>query len=293
MHTEDEPLPPVPLTAGQLQPPIRRRPTAVGADDAELRWEDVRHLFPDCHLVATRFSDQTQASFNCWSESVGGECEIRVLVRSAWDPDSISTWLQRAYALQPLDLPCGPMVSHAGQVDRFAIVGQVSLRNTPLDDLLKRGVMARAPLMGLVDSLLETFALLHQAGVVHGRLTTRSIGCWASRVDLVDLLEPPAPAPGDAVDAPAPSVEDDLYQLAAIFYTAATGRRWLGPGTARDYLEKSAAEGPLAEAIFNLLDRPPDRRYQSAAAFRRALVAPTIPKIPTLLERAFGTLVWK
>jgi hypothetical protein len=287
MDAEDEALPPQPLPSGQLQPPVRRPPTAVGADDAELRWEDVSHLFPECRLVATRHADQCQAAFVCQSTLSGKVCQIRVLLRSAWAADSITAWLSYAAAVQPLDLPTGPVVTHLGQRDRFAFVGQVWLPNTILDDRLRRGGMAKAPLHALVQSLLQTFALLHQAGVVHGRLTTRSIGCRAIRIDLDDLLEPPAPAPAGAVEPPAPSVEDDLYQLAAIFYTAATARQWLGPGTAREFLDRSAAEGPLAEAILRMLTREPGERYPTASAFRRGIEQPVTS---TIFRRVLASL---
>lgn len=290
MDAEDEALPPLPLTAGQLQPPVRHPPTAVGADDAELGWEDVSDLFPECHLVATRFADQCQAHFICHFTTSPHLIDLRVLVRSAWNARSVATWLARALAVRPLDLPCGPQVSHAGQTDRFAFVGQTCFPTRPLIDPLASGGLGKAPLTALVDSLLGTFAILHRAEVFHGRLTTGSVSSSAHRYHLVDLLDPPARTATGGAELSVGSVEDDLGQLAAIFYTAATGRKWLGPGTAREFLDRSAAEGPLADAIVRMLTAEPGIRFPSAAAFHRGIRE---LHAPAILKRVFGSLVWQ
>jgi diguanylate cyclase (GGDEF)-like protein len=184
----------------------------------------------------------------------------------------------------------------------------VDAGGTPLDSVLPAGPMGLAELLTLAVDLAEVVATVHGRGVVHkdlnpGNILLSGVPRRPSLIDfglamtfaeerpgfvhenliagtLVYLAPEQTGRTGRSVDHRA-----DLYALGATLYELATGRPPFGTDDPlrliRDHLVRIPARpdevnpalpAGLSDLLLRLLEKEPDRRYQSAAGLAHDLV---------------------
>ncbi|WP_433833003.1 sensor histidine kinase [Actinoplanes sp. CA-015351] len=146
-------------------------------------------------------------------------------------------------------------------------------------------------LLAVFRAVTDTVAAIHRAGVLHRDITPANLVLTADgRPILIDYdLAVIGAARGDAADEPvgtlgylapeqtgrirlAADQRSDLYGLGATFYTLATGHPPFPGDDALELIRATLVDTPpspslpgrLGEILIRLLEKDPDRRYQSA-----------------------------
>ena len=160
---------------------------------------------------------------------------------------------------------------------------------TPLLELLRNGSLAVPALLAIALPLLQTLAEMHRRGVVHHQLCAANVLLAEPRPLWVGFSRAGGEAAAGALAAPWLAPEQtgrtgrsadqraDLYAFGALLYEALSGRP---PFDDRDPLQlvhdilalvptppaalASATPPALSDIVMRLLEKEPERRYQSA-----------------------------
>ncbi len=157
------------------------------------------------------------------------------------------------------------------EAGHLALVCQ-PLPGEPLERLRQKWPGRKAPseqALRLAQGACEALGAAHAAGLVHGRLSPASVWVERGSARLADFGLPAARVEGYAAPEPQPSVEGDIYALAACLFEALTGEALAGRSV--DALRSS---GHLAPVFATALAADPSERFHAAsellAAFRAA-----------------------
>jgi serine/threonine-protein kinase len=182
------------------------------------------------------------------------------------------------------------------------------LEGEPLSARLGRGPLPLAELKAIFAQLLDALGAAHEAGVVHRDLKPENIFLCRGRGEpLVKILDfglakdqgsgtPPMTRTGIAMGTPtfmSPEQcrgkgvdhRSDLYAVGVILYEAVTGQPPFRAESVLDLLNQHLSEAPeppgrraaippaLDALILKALEKPPERRFQSAQEMLAALQA--------------------
>src|SRR5574341_655146 len=198
-------------------------------------------------------------------------------------------FLREAQLLAHLKHPNIMPVHRAGEAGGFAYYVMDYCEGETLQARLDRGPLSLGEVVRLGRQLLEGLEVVHQAGLVHRDIKPANVFLLGDRAVLGDFglavpervgasaptepagfvgtpgYTPPEQAAGEDVTA-----RTDLYAVGVVLYEAATCKRWYAPAPegAPDWSLVPVAVRP---ALRRALAWSPQRRWQDAASFRRAL----------------------
>ncbi|GAA1998164.1 lanthionine synthetase LanC family protein [Microbacterium pumilum] len=254
-------------------------------------------------------------------DAAGQPLALKIL-RSGASKSAVAQFANEAAVLRRLDGAVSPrLVSDDPVLGRECLL-MTWLRGVPLDHYASHlriagGRAARIALMSLCQRVVELYAELHDAGVVHADIHPRNVlvddlgtprlidfgqsvrdgsgdSATQARKAALEYLEPEyALASLDGRALPSPTYASDQYALSAMLYLVLTGRAYLDFSAVPDEMLRQIAEDlplPLArrgithsrelEAIlFRGLAKNASARYPTIAAMADDMRRATIPLI--------------
>ena len=147
---------------------------------------------------------------------------------------------------------------------------------------LRTGPLSPREATQICRALLSAIEAAHARGVAHGAISPQTIVLDQGRTVLA----------ADGVPQTTDPLATDLYAVAAVFYESVTGRPWRAetdPSTA----DWSGVPRQLQRVLRRALSPVPEKRWQDAAAFQRALWAPRPqhPVWPALVVILFAAAI--
>jgi serine/threonine protein kinase len=215
---------------------------------------------------------------------------VRVLREPlAADPIVRAEWIGASWAVNRFAHPRVPRMLQDGADARgLPVVVRRWARGTPLERVVRRGVLATDLALRLAEQILDALELAHAHGVVHGAITPSNVIVTPrGTARLVDFAIAPGSSRGATALADArrtpfaapegrPSELADVWSVGACLHFALTGEP---PGSSRPDglvrgLTPDGAPGREVAAIVRraLADEPADR-YASAYAMRAEIHA--------------------
>jgi len=128
---------------------------------------------------------------------------------------------------------------------------------------LRAGPLSPREATQICRALLSAIETAHARGVAHGVISPDTIVLEQGRAVLV----------ADNIPQPTDALPADLFAVASVLYEAMTGRLWVA-GTDPSAADWSGVPRRLQRVLRRALSPAPEKRWQDAAAFQRALWVP-------------------
>ncbi len=214
---------------------------------------------------------------------------IKVIRPELATESAIQRFVREAKLLARLTHPGIVPVHDAGVADGLPYYAMEYVAARTLAERLAEGPLDEAAVTTLGNALLGALAAAHRQGVVHRDIKPANIfvsddrillaDFGAARVDTGDtaltesgaLVGTPAYMAPEQLTGGTVTPRTDLYAVAMVLYEASTGQRWQ-PATAPEHGDWSQVPKRLARALVPALAVGPEGRWQTAEAFRNALV---------------------
>jgi tetratricopeptide (TPR) repeat protein len=219
---------------------------------------------------------------------LGRDVAVKVLRPEHATAALVARFRREARILAALHHPGVVPIHDDGEADGLSYYVMELVAGESLAARLERGPLSPAGVRALGLQLLDALAAVHERGIVHRDLKPSNILLDRTRAIVVDFGVSRAPSlestssdteAGRVVGTPAYMAPEqfagsataltDIYACGAALYQAATGRLW-EPGLTGP-LAWSGVPASLRRAIERSLQLDPAGRWESAAAFRRAL----------------------
>jgi eukaryotic-like serine/threonine-protein kinase len=219
------------------------------------------------------------------------------------NPELAQRFMREIQLQASLNHPNIASVHNAFWVNDDLVLVMEHVEGEPLDQVLRNGPV---PLRFAVEIVCQTLSALNHAhlhGVVHGAVNASNILITPEdKVKLTEFglaktphdlaLTPYDPVrPGVQYSAPeqvkkvaAVDPRSDIYSVGVVLYELVTGKRPFDSEESAQLVEAHTSQAPappqvlnpdvpveLSEAILTALTKDPDRRFQSAEAFRLAI----------------------
>ena len=214
---------------------------------------------------------------------------IKILRPENATASSAERFLREARVLAKLDHPNIVPVHVAGEADGLYYYVMNHVEGETLAERLKRGPLTEEEVTRLGIELLAALEAAHASEVIHRDIKPSNVFLLGDRVLLGDFgiaksvseESPPLTAAGQRVGTPAymppeqvsgdVTPRTDIYAVGMLLYEAATGERW-SIATSFEDADTLRFSPRFARALQPALAWSPEDRYESATAFREALL---------------------
>ena len=268
----------VPEERGLFLPPRPPPRTAVGAAAPGPEWDPLRRAVPDCVIEGVLADDGQQVTLVGWAPLRRRAVTILARRMAAQDDDAVTRVLVEAAALASIrEVHVPPTLALGTVADLAYYVRDWYDERKALSLRLAHGPLSLADFTRLADGVLALLTALHQAGIVHGALSSRSLAWVAGSPVLTDLpwsrqMPPPRFRAPEYQDNLAAGIPGDIYAAGALLYEARTGQAW-NSKTAEKALDAVSPAG-LRRTLSRALAPSPAARWPDTLAFQRALRRP-------------------
>jgi tRNA A-37 threonylcarbamoyl transferase component Bud32/tetratricopeptide (TPR) repeat protein len=245
-------------------------------------------LAPDYTVERTIASGGMGTVFLGRDERLNRRVAIKTLREEIATAVAVERFIQEAQHLASLNHPNIVRVHDAGDADGLVYYVMDYVEGETLEDRLGRGSLSGTETLRLGRELLSALELIHRNRIVHRDIKPGNVFLSGGRAMLADfgiahtidkstaLTRPgqllgtiaymaPEQLRGEAITS-----RTDLYALGLVLYEACTGRDWL-PLTAPEQGDWAGVPAPLRRALGRALQLDPEKRWDSAVAFARAL----------------------
>jgi TolB-like protein len=286
--------------------------TAVGSSDP---WPEghgrarVGHIIGHYRLVERVALGSMGAVYRATDLALGRDAAIKLLP-PAFDVEVRQSVLAEAEASARLQHPAIATFYEAGEADGETYIAMELVPGPTLRARLRSGPLNVADALALARCLLEALAHAHAAGLLHRDIKPENIVVvgqgFAKLLDFgiaVPLTSRDVPragtigylAPEQVAGAPL-DARTDVFQVGVVLYEMLTGRPLFGGESRLQRLasgmtapDLTALDASVPEAVAAMVRRAtshdPDARYDSAAAFLRAIRAADAGPHPAMAAR--------
>ena len=235
---------------------------------------------------------------------------IKILHPHRTTPAARRRFAREARLLAKLHHPNIVTVHDAGEGEGVWYFVMDYIDSPTLAERLVDGPLPIEGVRALGSDLLQALEAAHRAGVIHRDVKPANVFVTAERALLADfgiasVKDPTDPedtsltTPGQQLGTPAymapdkaPSFQTDIYGVGLLLYEACTGQRW-APGMDPVAGDWSRVPHGFRPALKRALAISPDKRWQNAGSFRRALERRPVPiLVPAAMAAVMALALW-